>query len=123
MKKFSIHLRSAADFDSLSGIWIYLQWREGDVFSYPTDVLIRDNEFICFWKCEEHYSSIDECIKKTKTYYMVYLEWGNPPKHFHYSMKSAEKEAKRLAEKTGKKAFVMKGVKSFEAQKLIEKIY
>ena len=50
----------------------------------------------------------------SKTFYMVYVEGERGPAYKHSSIESAENEAKRLAKKTGKKAYVLVSAKSYE---------
>lgn len=49
-----------------------------------------------------------------KKFYMIYVEDGNLPTFKHWSEESAIKEAKRLAEHTGKKAYVLLAITSVE---------
>ena len=56
-----------------------------------------------------------------KEFYMVYVQGANTPSREHATLEDAEKEAKRLAELTGKKAFVLGTIKSFEVNKFVEK--
>ena len=64
-------------------------------------------------------------IKKMKnpTFYMVYLEDGGAPTFRHSTLLLAELEAKRLAKKHDKKAFVLCSIKSFEINEFLEKDY
>ena len=52
-------------------------------------------------------------------FYMIFVEGGNAPavKHSNYNL--AEIEAKRLAEVTGKKAYILCTVRSFELNKFV----
>lgn len=56
-----------------------------------------------------------------KTFYMVFLQGGNSPTHQHLTPEVAEAEAKRLAKLTGRKAFVLCTVKSFEVNEFTVK--
>jgi len=47
-------------------------------------------------------------------FYMVFLENGGAPTFKHPKLNLAESEAKRLAKQTGKKAYVLCSLKSFE---------
>lgn len=49
-----------------------------------------------------------------KPFFMVYVEYCNNPTVTYTSITGAENEAKRLTKLTGKKAFVLCSVKSFE---------
>ncbi len=40
-------------------------------------------------------------------FYMVFIEGENTPTYKHETLQKAEIEAKRLVEKTGKKAFIL----------------
>lgn len=42
-----------------------------------------------------------------ETFWMIYVEGENPPRFKHYSHESALAEAKRLAELTGKPAYIL----------------
>lgn len=52
-----------------------------------------------------------------KAFYMIYVEEQNNPVHIHKSLQTAEKEAKRLAENTGLKVYILKAVKMVETLK------
>jgi hypothetical protein len=54
-------------------------------------------------------------------FYMIYVEDGNNPFVKHETLESAEKEAKRLAEKTKKKTWVLCTLKSYEVIQFQEK--
>jgi hypothetical protein len=49
-----------------------------------------------------------------EVFFMVYVEGSRTPSYKHYSIESAEQEAKRLAKTLNKKAFVLCSLKSFE---------
>jgi len=51
------------------------------------------------------------------SFYLVFVDGGNSPNYQHLNSDSAETEAKRLAELTGKKTFVLCTIKSFELSK------
>ena len=55
--------------------------------------------------------------KKENAFFMVFVESGNTPAFKHPTLEDAEREAKRLAESTGKKAYVLCSMKSFEMSK------
>ena len=50
---------------------------------------------------------------------MIFVEGGNAPAVKHSNYKLAEIEAKRLAEVTGKKAYILCTVRSFEVNKFV----
>ena len=52
-----------------------------------------------------------------KDFYMIYLEGGQTPTYKHPTIESADREAKRLTEKTGKKAYVLVALKSIQVMK------
>lgn len=52
-------------------------------------------------------------------FYMIFVEGGNTPAVKHSNYKLAEIEAKRLAEVTGKKAYILCTVRSFEVNKFV----
>lgn len=61
-------------------------------------------------------------IKKqimAKEFYMVFVADGDSPTVRHCSLYLAENEAKRLAELTGKKAYVLCSIKSFQTTKFV----
>lgn len=51
---------------------------------------------------------------KNQHFFMVYLEEESTPTYRHVTLDGAEQEAKRLAKKYGKKAYVLCSLKSFE---------
>ena len=53
-------------------------------------------------------------MSNRRVFFMVYLANGNNPTYMHTSLSSAEAEAKRLAKKTNRKAYVLCSIKSFE---------
>jgi len=55
--------------------------------------------------------------KPGKAFYMIYVEEQNNPVHIHKTLQIAEKEAKRLAEITGLKVYILKSVKMLETLK------
>ena len=57
--------------------------------------------------------------EKENPFLMVYVEGEHTPTYKHNSLESAEKEAKRLAELTGRKAYVLCSIKSFEVNKFV----
>jgi len=52
-----------------------------------------------------------------QTFYMVWVEGANNPVFRHSTIEGAETEAKRLAEMTGSKAYVLCSIKSVELSK------
>ena len=54
---------------------------------------------------------------KNQSFFMVFLAEGNAPAFRHATIDGAESEAKRLAETTGKKAYVLCSIKSIELTK------
>ncbi|QXN68054.1 hypothetical protein [Microcystis phage Mae-Yong924-2] len=60
---------------------------------------------------------------KNDPFFMVYLENERTPTYKHPTLTGAEKEAKRLAEQHGKKAYVLCSLKSFELAKFKEEDY
>ncbi len=59
-------------------------------------------------------------MNKEKTFFMVFVEGANSPTCQHATLEQVEQEAKRLSEKTGKRAYVLVAIKSFELAKFIE---
>ena len=53
-------------------------------------------------------------------FFMVYMEGGRTPVCKHETIKSAEKEAKRLAEVHGAKTFILCTIKSYKINRFIE---
>lgn len=51
---------------------------------------------------------------ESKGFYMIYLEGGNNPTFKHSTFESADIEAKRLAKKYGRKAYILSTLKSVE---------
>lgn len=56
---------------------------------------------------------------KTKIFFMIYLEDGGAPTYKHESLASAEQEARRLAKKTGRKAYILGTIKSIQLNEFI----
>lgn len=50
---------------------------------------------------------------------MIYLEDGGAPTYKHESLASAEQEARRLAKKTGRKAYILGTIKSIQLNEFI----
>lgn len=50
---------------------------------------------------------------------MVYLSNGNNPTYLHMTLKGAETEAQRLSKLTGKKAYVLCSLKSFQISEFV----
>lgn len=76
-----------------------------------------------FWKNElEFVSKNGKAISafKSSPLFMVYVDGGWKPKFKHDDMTSAENEAKRLALITGRKAYVLCSLKSYEVREVIE---
>ena len=60
-------------------------------------------------------------MEKTNEFWMCYVQGGSTPAFRHESEILAENEAKRLAEATCKRCYVLKTVQAFEpAPKVIE---
>lgn len=55
-------------------------------------------------------------MKETK-FWMLYVEGGNAPTFAHRTIASARAEAERLAEKLGKKVYVLEAVSVCELKK------
>jgi hypothetical protein len=53
-------------------------------------------------------------------FYMIYVEDGNTPTHKHLDLYSAEREAKRLAEKTGREVYILATHTKIKLAKFIE---
>ena len=51
---------------------------------------------------------------KNPSFFMVFVEGGNPPNYRHETLMLAEAEAKRLTKLTGKPAYVLCSVKKIE---------
>lgn len=52
-------------------------------------------------------------MEKEHPFYMVYVQGEHTPTYQHEELTSAENEAQRLTELTGKKAYVLATVKSY----------
>ena len=51
---------------------------------------------------------------KQQPFYMIYVEGGNAPTYKHETLESAQYEAKRLADKSDKKVYILCSVCSIE---------
>ena len=57
---------------------------------------------------------------KKDAFFMVYLEGGRGPEYRHETYVSAATEAKRLARKFGRKAYVLTTVRSYQTMEFHE---
>lgn len=51
---------------------------------------------------------------ESQSFFMVFVEGEHSPTYKHSSIESAESEAKRLTEKTGKASYVLASIKSIK---------
>jgi len=58
--------------------------------------------------------------EKQESFYMIYVDWWNNPKVCYAWLEEVKQEAKRLCEKENKETFVLKAIKSFKNNNIIE---
>lgn len=57
--------------------------------------------------------------KREKVFFYVFVPWSGEPKVKH-SFQSAKLEAFRIAQKTGKEAFILQAIKSYKVKDIVE---
>jgi hypothetical protein len=62
-------------------------------------------------------------MESPEVFYMVYIQGGSNPVVCHSTRRSADQEAARLTESTGKKSYVLRAVGMFYSEQVVKPTY